>query len=108
MKKRKTRKSQGNIAPLVLIGVGVLFLLAVVLIIVAQSAPSGAAADTDRISLQQAKAAFDSQEAVFLDVRDAESYNASHIPGAVNIPLAMLENQASSLDPNRWIITYCT
>jgi 3-mercaptopyruvate sulfurtransferase SseA len=64
--------------------------------------------DIKRVSLDEAKSAFDSQSAVFVDVRAAETYNQSHIPGAINIPLAQIENRAGELDPNQWIITYCT
>jgi 3-mercaptopyruvate sulfurtransferase SseA len=61
-----------------------------------------------RIPLEEAKAAFDSGAAVFVDVRSATSYEAAHIPGALSIPLADLEARLSELDPNKWIITYCT
>jgi 3-mercaptopyruvate sulfurtransferase SseA len=65
-------------------------------------------AEIKRVSLEEAKAAFDSQSAVFVDVRDAESYKTAHIPGALNIPLAQIESRTGELDPNKWIITYCT
>ncbi len=61
-----------------------------------------------RVSLADAKSAFDSHTAVFLDVRAAESYAEAHIPGALNIPLDQLEARIGELDPNAWIITYCT
>ena len=61
-----------------------------------------------RLSLADAKAAFDDDAAVFLDVRNESSYAAGHIPGAVSIPLAELESRIVELDPNQWIITYCT
>jgi hypothetical protein len=38
----------------------------------------------ERISLGEAKIAFENQQALFLDVRSAESYAAGHIPGAIN------------------------
>jgi len=61
-----------------------------------------------RVNLTQAKAAFDGRTAIFLDVRDAGSYEAGHIPGALSIPLAMLNERANELKPTDWIITYCT
>jgi 3-mercaptopyruvate sulfurtransferase SseA len=61
-----------------------------------------------RIPLKEAKAAFDAGAAVFVDVRSATSYEAAHIPGALSIPLADLEARLAELDPNQWIITYCT
>ena len=64
--------------------------------------------DIVRVSLGNAKAAYDLKQATFVDVRDADSYANSHIPGAKSIPLAELENRLGELDPNAWIITYCT
>lgn len=61
-----------------------------------------------RLKLKGAKSAYDSGEAVFLDVRGADSYASSHIPGAVSIPLSDLETQMGKLNPDDWIITYCT
>ncbi len=60
-----------------------------------------------RISVGEAKAAFDAGTAVFVDVRDSASYESSHIPGALSIPLSDLTNHLSGLDPSSWIITYC-
>jgi 3-mercaptopyruvate sulfurtransferase SseA len=62
----------------------------------------------ERVSLEDAKAALDSDAAVFVDVRGAEAYAASHIPGALSIPLAETETRLNELDPDQWIITYCT
>jgi len=61
-----------------------------------------------RLSLENAKVAFDDGSGIFLDVRSESSYTASHIPGAVSIPLAELEPRLAELDPDQWIITYCT
>lgn len=61
-----------------------------------------------RVSLEDAKAALDSNVAIFLDVRSAEAYQSEHITNAINIPLAEIESRVSELDPNQWIITYCT
>lgn len=61
-----------------------------------------------RVSLEDAKAAFDTGSALFLDVRSKASYDAAHIPGALSIPLVELEERLAELDPNQWVITYCT
>jgi hypothetical protein len=61
-----------------------------------------------RVSLGNAKAAYDLKQATFVDVRDAGSYGNSHIPGALSIPLNDLETRWKELDANAWIITYCT
>jgi 3-mercaptopyruvate sulfurtransferase SseA len=64
--------------------------------------------EVERVSLEESKAAFDRGEATFVDVRGADSYAARHILGALSIPLEELEGRIGELDPNGWIITYCT
>ena len=67
-------------------------------------------ADVPRISVEDAKAAFDSSQAIIVDVRSADSYAAGHAVGAVSIPLENFENNIGnlSLEKDQWIITYCT
>lgn len=64
--------------------------------------------EVQRVTLEESKAAFDQNSAIFLDVRSETAYEASHIPGALSIPLQFLEPRIAELDPNQWIITYCT
>ena len=61
-----------------------------------------------RISLQDAKAAYDDGSAVFVDVRDPEYYSAGHVSGALNIPYSTVRSRMAELDKSQWIITYCT
>jgi 3-mercaptopyruvate sulfurtransferase SseA len=61
-----------------------------------------------RITLQQAKQAFDAGSAVFVDARAADAFSQSHIPGALSLPLAQVPASLGDLDPHAWIITYCT
>lgn len=61
-----------------------------------------------RVSLADAKAAYDAKSAVFVDVRPKASYDQGHIAGAVSLPLAEMDTGYTRLDPSRWIITYCT
>lgn len=42
-----------------------------------------------------------------LDVRPSEEYEAGHLPGAYNIPLAALEEQLDKLDLEHEIVAYC-
>jgi 3-mercaptopyruvate sulfurtransferase SseA len=62
--------------------------------------------DIARVSLADARAAYETRSAVFLDVRDASSYTQSHIPGALSIPLGDLPDRLGELDPEDWIIPY--
>ncbi len=75
----------------------------------AESTPTPASIqEVRRVSLADAKAAFDAGSAVFVDVRPAASFESSHIPGALSIPLNDLASHLDELDPSSWIITYCT
>ncbi len=42
-----------------------------------------------------------------LDVRPPEEYAAGHLPGAVNIPLAELEDNLRDLPEDRQVVAYC-
>ena len=63
-----------------------------------------------RVTVEEAKAALESGAAIIVDVRSAEAYEASRIPGAINIPLEEFEANPTDLklDKEQWIITYCT
>jgi 3-mercaptopyruvate sulfurtransferase SseA len=43
-----------------------------------------------------------------VDVRDADAFLASHIPGALHIPLARVEGEVPYLPKAKPIVTYCT
>jgi hypothetical protein len=64
--------------------------------------------DVPRITSGDARAAYELQQAVFVDVRTAEQYAQGHIPGAVSIPLSEFESRLNELNKDQWIITYCT
>ena len=42
-----------------------------------------------------------------IDVRDAEDYAAAHVTGAVNIPLAELEDRAGDIPAGKTPVTIC-
>ena len=42
-----------------------------------------------------------------LDVRPADEFAASHLPGALNIPLSELEARLPELDPSHEVVAYC-
>jgi len=67
-------------------------------------------AEVPRVPVDQAKAAFDSGKAVIVDVRGADAYAQSHIKGALEISLSVIEADPANvpLDKSKWIITYCT
>lgn len=61
-----------------------------------------------RMPLTEAKQKIDSGSVTLIDVRDADSYIAGHIPGAMQIPLARVEGEIPYLPKTKPIITYCT
>jgi 3-mercaptopyruvate sulfurtransferase SseA len=106
-------ENRKNPLPWVLVGVGALLLLAGLawLVLNQQVAvvvtPTPALVEqVERVPLDDAKAAFESGKAVYLDVRASSSFEASHIPGAVSIPLNDLPTRMGELDPGSWIIPY--
>jgi rhodanese-related sulfurtransferase/predicted transcriptional regulator len=42
-----------------------------------------------------------------LDVRPEDEFALGHLPGAINIPLQVLEARLSELDPSKEIVAYC-
>jgi len=67
-------------------------------------------ADVPRISLEEARAAFESGAAIIVDVRSPRAFEESHVAGASSVPLGMIERDLASvpLNKDQWIITYCT
>lgn len=61
-----------------------------------------------RISLEDAKTAYDAGEAVFVDTRSEMSYKTEHVKGAINIPASDFENRYKSIPKDKKIITYCS
>jgi len=64
--------------------------------------------DRYRDSLTNAKKAFDDGAALFIDVRSTGEFTASHIPGAISIPLGEIEGNEPVVDKGALIYTYCT
>jgi hypothetical protein len=110
-------RKKKNPVPLILMAAGsLLFLGAIVSLVVpgiftpqATPTPLPAADSVEsvpRISLEDALAAYQAGSALFLDVRDAQSYASRHVPGALSIPIEQLPDRIAELDPQTWIITY--
>ncbi|HEY5983247.1 MAG TPA: rhodanese-like domain-containing protein [Anaerolineales bacterium] len=69
--------------------------------------PAGAYPEIPRVTLEEAKAAYDQKAATFVDVRKPANYDLGHIPGAVNIFFRTIEQHMGELDKAEWIIPYC-
>lgn len=63
-----------------------------------------------RVTVEDAKTAFDNGTAIIVDVRSEQAFAQSHIPGAINIQLGEFETNPTELNlpKDHWIITYCT
>jgi rhodanese-related sulfurtransferase len=64
--------------------------------------------DARRINAADARQALARNEAVLVDVRPKESYDAEHAQGALLIPLSDVVARAGELPKDKLIITYCT
>jgi 3-mercaptopyruvate sulfurtransferase SseA len=61
-----------------------------------------------RISATDARKAVGKGEAVLVDVRPKEAYDAEHAQGALTLPLSELPSRAKELPKDKLVITYCT
>jgi len=61
-----------------------------------------------RISVEDAKKAFDAKEAVFIDSRSQSAYDVEHIATAINIPVLAPEAEYSKIPKGKKIIIYCS
>ncbi len=113
------KNNKRPVFPLLLIAAGLIFLIGAVVGIVfisgGDDSPQVSVPNQKipypqivRVNLSTAKVAFDSGEAVFVDVRDQAYYENEHIPGARSIPLSQFEDRLIELEPTDWIILYCT
>ncbi len=61
-----------------------------------------------RISLADAKKAFDDGTAIFIDTRSDATYKQEHITGSINIPTGTLDANLSKLNKSKKLIAYCS
>ena len=72
-----------------------------------QTTAAGPAA-ARRISGEEARQAVAKGEAVLVDVRSKDAYEAGHAKGAISLPLSDLPSRAGELPKDKLLITYCT
>lgn len=61
-----------------------------------------------RISLEDAKKAFDDGTAIFIDTRSETTYKQEHIKGSINIPTGSLDANINKLSKGKKLIAYCS
>jgi rhodanese-related sulfurtransferase len=69
------------------------------------------AAAVPRLSQQEFQKLHSASDVLIIDVRSASSFEAGHIPGAINVPLAEVETQIDAIRARakgRQIVTYCS
>jgi 3-mercaptopyruvate sulfurtransferase SseA len=64
--------------------------------------------EIQRVSIKDAKAAYEIGNAIFLDVRGEQYFQQARIPGALSIPEEQLPQRLNELQKSEWIIPYCT
>lgn len=63
--------------------------------------------DLTRISVADAKKLQDANDALIIDVREAQFYNQSHIKGAISIPQASVHDNLATIPKTGNVIVYC-
>src|SRR3989304_4456779 len=112
---QEPKGSRRNSGPLYVVGAGLLLTAAAAALALQpgsgpEATPTSAPlspGDVTRVTLAEAKAAYDNDTAVFLDVRFSDDFAVGHIPGAVSIPLNELEGRLGGLDPRDRIVPPC-
>lgn len=64
-------------------------------------------AKVKEISVADARANLSEAKAVFLDIRDPQSYEAGHVEGAFNLNDGNVESFLKSADKDKALIVYC-
>jgi predicted sulfurtransferase len=66
------------------------------------------ASPTLRIEWRDFKTLYDAKHMVVIDVRDAGSYGAGHVPGALTVPLDQIDTRVGELKKlKKPIVLYC-
>jgi rhodanese-related sulfurtransferase len=67
----------------------------------------GDRSDLQAVTREQLRERLDAGDVVVLDVRAAPEYAAGHLPGAINVPTAELQQRLTHLPPDATIVAYC-
>jgi 3-mercaptopyruvate sulfurtransferase SseA len=72
------------------------------------AAPTPAADNVRRVTIDELKTMLADNKAVVIDVRGDAAYKAGHIKGARMIPAAEIDKHADELPKDKLIVTYCS
>ena len=85
-------------------------LLTSLLLLAGGCGEKGAESAYQQITQEKAKEMMDAQEVIILDVREQDEYDSGHIPGAVLLPVGMIdEDTAAKVIPEKdsTVLVYC-
>ena len=60
-----------------------------------------------QIQIREAKAKLDQKTCAFVDIRDADSYRAAHIPGAIHLHEGNVEAFVRNSKKDQPVVVYC-
>jgi rhodanese-related sulfurtransferase len=84
-----------------------IFLLAASVAGFSQTAKYKDTSEVPRITLEDAKKAYDDGSAIFIDARPAEAYKDGHVKGSTNIPYGSTDD-FDKVPKGKTIIVYCS
>ena len=64
--------------------------------------------EVPRITIEDAKKAFDDNAVIFVDARSPNVYNEEHIKGAINVAYGAPDSEVEKVPKGKKIIVYCT
>jgi len=64
--------------------------------------------EAPRITLADAKKAFDEGNVVFVDTRSADAFQLERVKGAINVPANEIETRYKDVPKGKTIIAYCS
>lgn len=118
MAKKRSKKRSGTVTPILVVG-GLVLVLVVLWLASRSSSPdaarqaeiaeaAGPYPQVERVSLAEAKAGFDDNSVLIVDVRSETEYLAGHIPGAVLMPSSEMSSRHQELPQDKLLYLYCT
>ncbi|MBI9045345.1 MAG: hypothetical protein JEZ06_12720 [Anaerolineaceae bacterium] len=105
----KKKKDNSTAIALIIVGVSILVIGAAWMLLGNQPSTQPVnVGEPIRVTLADAKIAFDNGNAVFIDTRSLVSYGQNHIVNAISFPEEDIANRINELNKDDWIIPYCT
>jgi len=63
--------------------------------------------DIPEIDIELAQELFESGSAVFVDIRDANSFHAARVPGAIHLNESTVKDFVANTDKQATVVVYC-